>query len=168
MTEYITEALLWLFVMNLGIAFGAGLYEQRIILPQWFSRSPESGLRVDSEAMRRTDAGLKFWAYVTTVPLTFLTLTSLAVAWQTQGPRYDWWLAATAIILVERIGTFSYFIPTALKLMRAESLPQSRVDTMASQWARLNYIRASLTLAVWIAALEAFSIPVEPGGLIVN
>ncbi len=38
MTEYITEALLWLFVLNLGIAFGAGLYEQRIILPQWFSR----------------------------------------------------------------------------------------------------------------------------------
>ncbi|MEO7858892.1 MAG: DUF1772 domain-containing protein [Nitrospirales bacterium] len=150
--------------MNVGIAFGAGSYEQRIIFPQWFSRLPESGLRVDSEAMRRTDAGRKFWAYVTTVPLTLLTLTGLSVAWQTQGPRYDWWLAATAITLVERIETFSYFIPTVLKLMRGESLPESRVDTMVSQWARLNYIRASLTLAGWIAALKAFSVPVEHGG----
>jgi hypothetical protein len=71
--------------MNLGIAFGTGLYEQRIILPQWFNRSPESGLRVDSEAMRRTDAGREFWAYVTTVPLTLLTLASLVVAYQSQG-----------------------------------------------------------------------------------
>lgn len=92
MTEYITEALLWLFVMNVGIAFGAGLFEQRIILPQWFSRLPESGLRVDSEAMRRTDAGRKLWAYVTTVPLTLLTLTSLAVGWQ--NTRCEVWLVA--------------------------------------------------------------------------
>lgn len=108
MTEYITEALLWLLVMNVGIAFGAGLYEQRIILPRWFRRSPDSGLRVDSEAMRRTDVGRKSWAYVTTVPLILLTLASLVVAWQAEGLRYDWWLAAPAIILVERIGTFSY------------------------------------------------------------
>ena len=40
----------------------------------------------------------------------------------------------------------SYFIPTALKLMRAESLPESTVDTMVSQWAHLNYVRAALTL----------------------
>ena len=35
MVQYIPDILLWLFVINLGIAFGAGLYEQRIILPQW-------------------------------------------------------------------------------------------------------------------------------------
>ena len=146
MTEHITEALLWLFIMNLGIAFGAGLYEQRIILPQWFNRLPQSGLRVDSEAMRRTDAGREFWAYVTTVPLTLLTLASLVVAYQSQGPRRDWWLSAAVIILFELIETFSYSIPTALKLMRAESLPESTVDTMFSQWVRLNYVRAALTL----------------------
>ena len=101
MTEHITEALLWLFIMNLGIAFGAGLYEQRIILPQWFNRLPQSGLRVDSEAMRRTDAGREFWAYVTTVPLTLLTLASLVMAYQSQGPRRDWWLSAAVIILFE-------------------------------------------------------------------
>ena len=32
-----TEVLLWLFVINLGIAFGAGLYESRITVPQWLS-----------------------------------------------------------------------------------------------------------------------------------
>ena len=52
MAPYVREILLWLFVINLGIAFGAGLYEQRIILPLWFSSSSEPGVRVNSEAMR--------------------------------------------------------------------------------------------------------------------
>jgi hypothetical protein len=155
----VTEILLWLFVMNLGIAFGAGIYEQRIIVPQWFSLSPEAGFRVNSEAMRQTDTGRRFWAYVTTVPLTLLTLGSLVVAWQAHGARYEWWLGAAVIVLAERIMTLSYFIPTALKLMRAETLPEATATAMASQWANWNYARISLTLAAWIAALEALSLP---------
>src|SRR4030088_3351896 len=97
----IPEILLWLFVLDLGIAFGAGLYEQRIVLPQWFRRAQGAALQVDAEAMRRTDPGRRFWAFVTTVPLTLLTLASLAVAWRAQGPLRDWWLAAALITLVE-------------------------------------------------------------------
>lgn len=37
-------------------------------LAQWFSMSEKSGFRVNSEAMRQTNTGLRFWAYVTTVP----------------------------------------------------------------------------------------------------
>lgn len=159
MAQYIPDILLWLFVVNHGIAFGAGLYEQRIILPQWFSRSSESGIRVDSAAMRNTDAGLKFWAFVTTGPLTLLTLANLVVAWQSQGPRHEWWLGAAVITLIERIATFSYFIPTALRLMRAEALPPAKVEAMASQWMALNHVRAALALIGWLAALRALSLP---------
>jgi hypothetical protein len=38
-------------------------------LSQWFSKSDKSGFRVNSEAMRQANTGLRFWAYVTTVPL---------------------------------------------------------------------------------------------------
>ncbi|MDB6112868.1 MAG: hypothetical protein JWR69_4618 [Pedosphaera sp.] len=159
MNQYVPEILLWLFVMNLGIAYGAGLYEKRIILPQWFSKSGETGFRVNSEAMRQTNTGLKFWAYVTTVPLTLLTLANLVVALQSQGPRHDWWLAAAAITMVERIGTFSFFIPTAIKLMRADDLPATIVAPMASLWVRLNYLRDAFALIGWMAALKALSLP---------
>ena len=46
-----------------------------------------------------------------------------------------------AIALVERIGTFSFFIPTVITLMRAETLPASTAATMASRWVHLNYAR---------------------------
>ena len=164
MTLTFKELLLWLFVIDLGIAFGAGLYEQRIVLPQWFSASRGTVLRFNSEAMRRTDTGRRFWVHVTTVPLTLLTLASLVVAWQSQGSVRDWWLGAAVITLLERIGTFSYFIPTALELMRAETLPESRAAAMASQWMRLNLLRAAFDLAGWLAALKAFSLLSALGG----
>ena len=31
---------LWLFVIDLGIAFGAGVYEQRIVIFRWMNGSP--------------------------------------------------------------------------------------------------------------------------------
>jgi hypothetical protein len=34
MAQSIPDILLWLFVINHGIPFGAGLYEQRVVLPQ--------------------------------------------------------------------------------------------------------------------------------------
>src|SRR5258706_5071626 len=158
MTPNIPEILLWLFVINLGIAFGAGLYEQRIILPQWFVRTADSDIRVDGAAIRNTDTGRRFWAFVTTIPLTLLTLANLVVAWQSQGQRHEWWLAAAVITLVERILTFSYFIPTAIRLMRAETFPPAKVRVMASRWTKLNYVRAALGLIAWLAALKALSL----------
>jgi Domain of unknown function (DUF1772) len=156
MAHDIPIILLWLFVINHGIAFGAGLYEQRIVLPQWFSRS-ESGIRVDSAAMRSTDTGRRFWPFVTTGPLTLLTLANLVVAWQSQGPRHDWWLGVAVVTLVERIGTFSYLIPTALRLMGAEG--PANVEAVASRWMALNHVRAALALIGWLAALRALSVP---------
>jgi|RhiMethySRZTD1v2_1073278.scaffolds.fasta_scaffold701152_1 hypothetical protein len=158
MAQYIPEILLWLFVINHGIAFGAGLYEQRIVLPQWFIRSSESGVRVNSAAMRSTDVGRQFWAFVSTGPLTLLTLANLVVAWQSHGPRHDWWLGAAVITLVERIATFAYFIPTALRLMRADALPAPEAAGLASRWIALNHARAALALIGWLAALRALSL----------
>lgn len=109
--------------------------------------------------MRQHNSGLKFWAFVTTGPLTLLTLANLVVAWQSTGSRHDWWFGAAGIILLERIGTFTYFIPTALKLMQAGRLSAAAASATALRWMRLNYVREALTLLGWLLALRAFSLP---------
>jgi hypothetical protein len=156
--SFIPEILLFLFIINLGTAFGAGLYETRIVLPQWFSRSPEGIYSVNFEAIRKIDTGRKFWGLVTTIPLTLLTLANVFIALQGSGPKYHWWFASAVITLVERIGTFSFFIPTALKLQRADSGSPSGVSGLVSLWIRLNYVRNILTLIAWVAALRALSL----------
>ncbi len=142
--------LLWLFVINLGIVCGAGLYEARIVVPLWASSPPES--------LRSPDSGRRFWAFVTTVSLTLLTLGNLVAGLATHGPRRGWLLAAVALILIERALTFSYFIPTMLRLQRSSTLAAPTVKEKLSQWARLNYLRNALTLAAWVAALRALTL----------
>ena len=66
----ISTTLLWLFVINLGIAFGAGLYEHRIVVSRWitsseYSGSQSSGSHWNADAARRDDTGRRFWGFVT-------------------------------------------------------------------------------------------------------
>ena len=49
--------LLWLFVINLGIALGAGLYEHRIAIPEWLVTSGASGPHWNADAVSRFDTG---------------------------------------------------------------------------------------------------------------
>ncbi len=156
MGERIATALLWLFVINLGITFGGGLYEARISVPQWIGPGPS--YRWNAEAARRADVGLKFWAFVTTGPLTLITLANLAAAWWTTGPERRWWLAAALAALADRVFTFAYFIPTMLKLMREDGLAESQATSLALQWANLNYLRLAIVLVAWLAVLRALSL----------
>ena len=157
MAEFVATATLWLFVINLGIAFGAGLYETRIMIPQWLNGSPESGYRWNPELARQSNTGLRFWVYVTTLPLTLLTLAGLVTAWESPFEVRYWWLGAVTAGLVDRILTFAYFIPTMLALMQNDAVPQSEAVGKASQWVRMGYVRHAATLIAWLAALKALS-----------
>jgi hypothetical protein len=158
MAPFIVWVILSLFVINLGVAFGAGLYEARIIVPQWLSFSRDYGYRWNAQAAREANVGLRFWVYVTTVPLTLLTLASLVAAWWAPIAVRNWWLAAAAAVLVDRIMTFSYFIPTMLTLMNSQTMSASESVTRATQWVNLGYVRHAATLTAWLAALRAFSL----------
>jgi hypothetical protein len=157
----ISGIVLWLFVINLGIAFGAGLYEHRIVVSRWVS-SGESGAHWNAEAARRDDTGRKFWAFVSTLPLTLLTLANLFAAWRASGAIRGWWLAAALAALADRAFTFSYFIPTMVGLMRAPDSPESAA--LATRWSNLNYLRHAIVLAAWLASLRTFALFHQQGG----
>jgi hypothetical protein len=152
------DTLLWLFVVVSGIAAGAGLYELRVNVPRWFTSSGGAGLAVDVGAIRADDSGRRFWAFVTTGPLSLLTLAALAAAWNPATAQDRWWLAAAGIMLVERIGTFAYFIPTLLAIMQARGPAAGPAGLTARRWMQLNYVRAALACAGWLAALRALSL----------
>jgi hypothetical protein len=147
---------LWLFVMNLGVAFGAGLYEHRIVASQWMTFSPDGAAHWHADQVRRDDPGRRFWAFVTTIPLTLLTLANLYAAWHAEGPIRTWWLAAASLAFADRALTFAYFIPTMVGLMKALDSPES--VGIATQWWQINYLRHALVLAAWLASLRTFAL----------
>lgn len=155
--QAISRILLWLFVLNLGIAFGAGLYEARIEVPQWLVYSAEFGYRWNAEAVRQANTGLRFWIYVTTVPLTLLTLANLIAAWRSRGVLRRWWLGTVGFAAIDRIFTLSYFVPTMVKLMSG-TLPESEAVSTALQWTNLNHFRHIIVLTAWLTARKPFSL----------
>ena len=148
--------LLWLFVVSLGVAFGAGLYEHRIVVSRWLRASADSHAHWDAAAARQDDTGRRFWGFVTTGPLTLLTLANLFAAWRSFGAVRGWWLAAAVIALADRVLTFSYFSPTMVRLMRAADSLES--VARAQRWRHLNYVRHALLLGAWLASLRAFAL----------
>lgn len=150
----IATILLFLFVINLGVALGAGLYESRIVLPLWFSKS-SNGYRVNVQNMSEIDTGRKFWGFVTTMPLTLLTIANVVFAFQSNGDVRSWWLAAAMVTLVERAMTFAFFIPTAIKLQKSISINESKVSSTVATWIRVNYARLLLNLIGLVAAMRA-------------
>jgi len=146
---------LGLFLLNLGTAFGAGLYEHRIVVPKWLSRSASGDLRWNADAARQDDTGRRFWVFVTTVPLTVLTLVNLRAALAAEGALRIWWLAGVAAAMADRTSTFAYFIPTMVKLMKADG---DASTATALRWSQLNYVRHAFVLVAWLALLRAFSL----------
>ena len=142
------ELSLWLLVINLGIACGAGLYEARVVIPGW----------ADLPVEHWPNTGLTFWIFVTTVPLTLLTIiNAIAVAKETH-PRRSWWRNAVIVLGLERVATFSYFIPRMIVLMSG-NVPQSEVGDGLAEWMALNHGRHVLSLSAWLLALKALSTP---------
>ena len=158
MPHFVPSVVLWLLNLNLGIAIGAGLYESRVTVPQWLKSDSGGNVRWVAEAAREADVGLRFWVFVTTVPLTLLILGSFAVMWWASTPVRSWWLIACAVAVVERVMTFGYFIPTMIRLMRVDGPSGREAASIARRWASLAYIRHALTLMAWLAALKALSL----------
>ena len=158
MNPTLAKVLLWLFVINLGIAFGAGLCESRIVVPHWLEPSSSSSNQWNAAAARRDNTGVNFWVYVTTVPLTLLSLANLAAGWSARGTVRRWWIAAAALVFADRLFTFSYFIPTMLALMTDDTLSGPEATARAVRWQQWNYLRHAIVFAGWLSALKAFSL----------
>jgi len=150
------KVLLWSFVVNLGVVFGAGIYEARISVARWIGPSHASAPGWHAEEARRDDTGRRFWAFTTTIPLTLLTFANLWAALQSAPPIRIWWLTAALAALADRIFTFCYFIPCMVGLLRASDSPEARASM--TRWANLNYLRQLLVLIAWLAALQTFAL----------
>jgi len=151
----LSSVLLWLFVINLGIALGAGLYESRIVIHNWIDTSGDSPAWHPGAA-RDDDTGRRFWVAVTTIPLTLLTLANLFAGWRTPPGLRRWWLGSAATALVERALTLGYFVPTMIRLMQAENSQDAAAAAVL--WSQLNNFRHLLVAAALLAALKTFSL----------
>jgi hypothetical protein len=148
--------LLEAFLTATGFGLGAGLFEIRVVIPQWASAPTPKEIGPALERSGHVASGKAFWPFVGVAVLP-LTAANLVAAWRCKGPRRSWWLASSATTAAINVATVTYYVPTLHKLMNAEEMPESKVRTMVSWRVRLDYLRLAVGIGAWLAGLRALS-----------
>jgi hypothetical protein len=152
MRTSITVISLWSWIVLLGTSFGAGIYEHRIVTPRWLVESADGHREWRGAVAREDNVGLRFWAFVSTGPLTLLTIANLIAGWRSGDPIRMWWLSAAGVAIAERALTFTYFIPTMVGLLETTDSVAS-VGTV-TRWLQVNHARHALVLTAWLLAMR--------------
>ena len=145
----------WLFVIWVSIQYGGGLYEKQIIVPLWVEAAPDQ-LTTVLETSGQKDSAMGFWAFVSP-PVALLALINLIFALRSRVRFRSWWLAASLLMLVNSIFTYSYFVPTMIQLWDAHNLDPAWISASKNRWANLNYLRLLIATLGWLSLLKTFS-----------
>lgn len=166
MSQTLSQLLLLVFVMTLGIAIGGGVYEALVLVPIWAGAPPDSVLAYHQHALNNpafvTNQGGRFWIFVTPL-LGVLSIATLVSGTKTNSTHRRWRITAAALALLVVVVTFAWFVPTVLLLMSDEvtTLSKDRISTLTNWWVGLNWVRAAIYIVAWIMGLRALSIPSE-------
>ncbi len=155
---------LFLFVVFLGIEIGAGLYETLVVMPVWSQSPPGSVLAYFHHNVANPqfvlNQGGRFWLFFTPA-LCLLSIATLLSGLKTRSEHRKWRIPAAAVALIVTVATFAWFVPNIITLMGEEvtKLSGAQITSVTNWWVRLNWIRAALYIAAWLAALRALTIP---------
>ncbi len=154
-----TYVSLLLFVIALGIDLGAGIYEARIVVPLWANSIPESLAAGNPYRRVAIDAGMRFWAHVTTA-VAFFALLSLVFGLHTSAPQRTWRTFAAIAELAVVAGTLLYFRPTLIRLFMSHGaeLTPAAVASTVRRWVLWSRVRIVVSFIAWCAALSALAL----------
>jgi hypothetical protein len=150
---------LWLFVISLGLNLGAGLYEARIVVPLWAGGVPETLAAGNPYGRVAIDAGIRFWAYMTSAVALFAIL-ALVFGLQAPPAPLAWQTFAAAAEFAAVAMTLLYFRPTLVRLFMGHGAGMSAeaIASTVNRWVMWSNVRIAISLVAWCAALRALTL----------
>ncbi len=147
---------LWLFVICLGLDLGAGIYEARVVVPLWADGVPDTLAAGNPYGRVAVDAGMHFWAYMTSA-VAVLAILTLVFGILAPMPRRGWQIFAAAVELVAVAMTLLYFRPTLVRLFLSHGagLSAAEIASTVGRWVTWSRVRIVISLLAWGAALRA-------------
>jgi hypothetical protein len=150
---------LWLFVIALGLDLGAGAYEARIVVPLWAHGVPATLAAGNAYGRVAIDAGLRFWAYMTSTVALF-TILSLVCGFRTPARQRAWRTFAAVTELAVVAATLLYFRPTLVRLFMGHGagLSAEVIASTVKRWVMWGNVRIVVSFVAWCAALRALAL----------
>jgi Domain of unknown function (DUF1772) len=152
-----SEILLWVYVVMVGVLMGGGLFERAVLVHVWSSDPPDSVRSWNPNPKYALDPPRRFFMYVT-LPVMILTPWNAFYAWRSAGPMRFWLLLSAGLVMFVIIITVGYFAPVMISLTerKGEGMDSETIVRKVRTWVTLQYFRLGILLLGWLAALQAF------------
>jgi hypothetical protein len=144
-----------LLFLTVTLGLGGGLYEILVIYPGWKHDVDPLTLRSRLQSSGQILAARRFWPIVSPAQV-LLSVVCIVLAWRRCGSMQGYLMAAAVAVFVDRVITFSYFIPVMIRqIMQPENIGALRLRKIVRQWTMLSPIRIVFALFAWIMLVLA-------------
>ena len=152
------QLLLGAFVFSIGLGIGGGVYETRVVYPNWSVNPIPSELGKKLVSSGQAGAARRFWPFISPVSA-LLAIINACIAWHQVGLVRNVWLAAAVSIILKSVGTYGYFVPTFIRrIAQPESMEVSTLRDVVRTWTALSPVRIWIELFAWTAGMWALLI----------
>ena len=142
-----------LFLFFVGIGIGAGLYETRVVYPNWAVDAFPTTLSSKLVSSGQAGAARRFWPFVSPIAM-LLALVNLYGAWHQAGPVRLLWFISSLTIIIKSVATYAYFAPVMIRhIERSEEMDPNTLRRMIALWTMLSPMRVIAELIAWISGI---------------
>lgn len=149
------QTLLCAFLFSVGMGIGGGLYEARVVYPNWATDPTPEGLREKLVSSGQAGAGRRYWPLISPTSA-LLAILNAFFAWHQTGLVRTLWLVSSVSIILKSVGTYGYFVPTLIgRIAKPETMNTPTLRRVVGTWTALSPLRVLVETFAWITGIWA-------------
>ena len=149
------QVLLCAFILSVGVGIGGGLYETRVVYPNWAENPTPDGLAGKLVSSGQAGAARRYWPLVSPASA-LLAIVNVFLAWHQVGMIRNLWLMSSIAIVLKSIGTYGYFVPTYLRrIAKPDTMDAVTLRRLVRTWTGLSPLRVVAEAFAWITGMGA-------------
>ena len=150
-----TQVLMCTFVFSVGLGIGGGVYETRVVYPNWAKDPTPDRLSEKLISSGQAGAARRYWPLVSPASA-LLAIVNMFLAWDQVGIVRDLWLMSSIAIVLKSLGTYGYFVPTYIRrIAKPNTMDAMTLRRLVRQWTGLSSLRIVVEIFAWITGMWA-------------
>ena len=152
------QILLCAFIFSVGMGIGGGVYETRVVYPNWITEPTPDGLGEKLVSSGQAGAARRYWPLISPTSALLAALNAF-IAWHQIGLVRTLWLTSSILIIIKSAGTYGYFVPTYIhRIAKSETMDTMALLRVVRTWTILSPFRVLIETLAWITGIWALMI----------
>ena len=155
MVSITDQILLCAFIFSVGVGIGGGLYEARVVYPNWVNDPTPEGLSERLISSGQAGAARRYWPLISPASAV-LAIVNVFLASRQSGMVGSLWLMSSLAIVLKSIATYGYFVPTYIRQIGKPSVVNpATLRRIVRTWVGLSPLRIVAETFAWITGMWA-------------